>query len=437
MRRMTKFMTCLLENVLSGRISVRAVWTTLGILVILPLVVASSHWAMIGCDGFHYYAPLRSLMIDHDLNFTNEFRDFNPYHHYVGDYTKKTATGLVACKYPIGTAILWTPFFILAHAIALLLHMIGSPVVADGYSRPYQMVISLGTALYGLIGLFLIYKILCRHYSKAISTASVFLIATATNVYYHLILAPAMWCHICSMFSVSLFVWLVVAGHHRITIRRAFCIGLALGLMSIVRNQNAVLGIFLLYEFINPQGRPALNRYLVVIPFFIAGLAVPWVPQMVFWKIIFGSFFVYTYPGEKFDFLHPHYLQVLFSMRRGLITWTPMVAFCLAGLFLFARHKNLKLGLLAIAAFLFHLIIVSNWWCWWYGPAFGQRLMADISVVFALGLAAFLEKISTNQRQLRAFSFVCIVLIAWNMFFSALFPYIGRIPFLSNYLGDL
>jgi len=48
---------------------------------------------VIGSDGLVYYAHLRSLMIDGDLQYENEFRDFNPYKHSVPDINLRTETG--------------------------------------------------------------------------------------------------------------------------------------------------------------------------------------------------------------------------------------------------------------------------------------------------------------------------------------------------------
>ncbi|KAB2854351.1 MAG: hypothetical protein F9K46_17070, partial [Anaerolineae bacterium] len=50
-------------------------------------------------DGLSYYAYLRSLVFDRDLDFTNEFTDYNPAHHATPDPNLKTEVGKVGNPY--------------------------------------------------------------------------------------------------------------------------------------------------------------------------------------------------------------------------------------------------------------------------------------------------------------------------------------------------
>ncbi len=75
------------------------------ILALLMIKLSLIGWSL-GSDGLSYYAHLRSAAIDLDLNYANEFRDFNPLNHAVPNADVKTATGRVANKYPIGPALL-------------------------------------------------------------------------------------------------------------------------------------------------------------------------------------------------------------------------------------------------------------------------------------------------------------------------------------------
>src|SRR5207244_603669 len=59
-------------------------------------------------DGVGYYAYVRSWLIDRDIDFTNEYRDFDPRRQWL---EKKTAIGRVENPFSIGPAVLWIPFF--------------------------------------------------------------------------------------------------------------------------------------------------------------------------------------------------------------------------------------------------------------------------------------------------------------------------------------
>jgi hypothetical protein len=61
---------------------------------------------LIGSDGAYYYVYVRSIVIDHDLNFANEYA----YYRLPAIANSPTPTGLAPNKYAIGPALLWIPF---------------------------------------------------------------------------------------------------------------------------------------------------------------------------------------------------------------------------------------------------------------------------------------------------------------------------------------
>src|SRR5688500_3190536 len=60
-------------------------------------------------DSPGYFAYIRSLVFDGDLDFRNEWE------HWGLKALPTTATGRMANPYPIGPALLWAPFFLVAH----------------------------------------------------------------------------------------------------------------------------------------------------------------------------------------------------------------------------------------------------------------------------------------------------------------------------------
>lgn len=66
-------------------------------------------------DPSFYYAHMRSPIIDGDLNFYNDTQT-------PGVEIPPTATGLQPSIHPIGPAILWSPFFLVAHLITTISH---------------------------------------------------------------------------------------------------------------------------------------------------------------------------------------------------------------------------------------------------------------------------------------------------------------------------
>ena len=189
--------------------------------------LSAGRW-IIGSDGLGYYAHIRSLVIDHDLQYGNEFRDFNPFHHAVQDFQKPTRTGHVANKYPIGPALLWAPFFIAAHLLTISLNLFGCHFPVDGYSLFYQLFIGFGTTFYGILGLCYIFAICRRYFSEQVTVSAIATIFLSTNLIYYFGREPSM-SHVLSMFAVSQFLYLSLRDFAEKTVRSFMICGLAAG----------------------------------------------------------------------------------------------------------------------------------------------------------------------------------------------------------------
>ena len=75
-----------------------------------------------GADEIKYFATLRSLLVDRDLHYENEYAHFierDPVAHagLVPFRDGATATGYRLNDAPIGTALLWAPFYIAADGV--------------------------------------------------------------------------------------------------------------------------------------------------------------------------------------------------------------------------------------------------------------------------------------------------------------------------------
>ena len=105
-----------------------------------------------GGDDTGYYAFLRSAFFDGDLDFFNELR----YSHS----EKLMPTGYVFNNWQMGQAILFLPFFIVGHLLALLYQGLGYPISLDGYSAPYYLATAVASVTFLFGGLILVFKTL-------------------------------------------------------------------------------------------------------------------------------------------------------------------------------------------------------------------------------------------------------------------------------------
>ena len=102
-------------------------------------------------DDTGYYAYLRSIFFDGDIDFYNETNFIHA--------DKFTSTGYVFNNWQIGQSVLFLPFFIFGHLWALALNALGYPVTLDGHSFPYYMSTALASQTYLFIGLLLAFRI--------------------------------------------------------------------------------------------------------------------------------------------------------------------------------------------------------------------------------------------------------------------------------------
>jgi hypothetical protein len=128
---------------------------------------------------------------------------------------------------------------------------------------------------------------------------------------------------------------------------------------------------------------------------------------------------------------------VLFSSEHGLLSWTPILALALLGLFLPPRAARSLTLYLAVAAAAFYYVISS--YPYWHGMAsFGNRFFISLTPIFIFGLALLLQRFAqlfrSSPRAIAAAAALIVLFIAWNVCFifqwgSHLIPARGPISF--------
>ncbi|MBP8251752.1 MAG: hypothetical protein KAX40_05270, partial [Herpetosiphon sp.] len=170
-------------------------------LAILPFGV----YRLYATDEVQYFAYLRSLYFDHDLNFANEYQYFADAGQARGDPAvfnallkdrssdppRNPKTGLYRNVAPIGSAMLWSPFYIAAD---MLVRMGIFDAPADGFSKPYIVAVCLASAFYSLLGMILSYRLARRWTGQwAAGVATITLWLASPLVWYTYIQMP--WSH--------------------------------------------------------------------------------------------------------------------------------------------------------------------------------------------------------------------------------------------------
>jgi hypothetical protein len=152
-------------------------------------------------------------------------------------------------------------------------------------------------------------------------------------------------------------------------------------------------------------------------------------PQMVFWEIIYGRFFLIPQGTSYMAWGSPQIEAVLFSSRHGLLSWSPVLWLGLVGLLALTRKAPvLAVSLLgALAAATYVNASVHDWWA---GASFGARRFDGALAAFGLGLAVLMEWLvpRVKRHALVLVSLALLPFVLWNVSLMELYSR-GTIPF--------
>lgn len=384
-------------------------------------VAAQLHFgARLQSDGFYYFAYLRSLAFDRDVEFSNDYRLLG-----LGDKPhlfNPTPTGYAQSAWTIGPAFVWAPFFAAAHPIAGRLAASGADVSTNGISYPYRQAVCIAGLVYGLLGCWFIYRLTRLFFHGRLAAGAVVLVITGSFMLWYIVKEPSM-THAPSMAGVAGFLWLWAATHGRRTPAQWALLGLIAGFITLIRWQNALFAILPAYEALTMlvravrQGdRPRIQSTLLAGAVFTGCAIIGFIPQMLAWRAIYGSYLAVSPVGPQIRWWDPQVIDILWSARNGLFSWSPVLYLGAIGLvpFAFARPWIGVPALVAIAVMTYFNASVQDWW----GSAgFGGRRFEGTLPLFALGLAAFVEAIAAVVRRhpLRTVAAGGGVLVIWNL----------------------
>jgi hypothetical protein len=373
---------------------------------------------MIGSDGKGYYAYLPAIFIHHSFDYAF-VEDYEHKYHQSGDNFfdfRIAVDGKTVNKYFPGVAILWLPFFILAHLFCLL-----SSFAPDGYSLPYQISIGLAAIFYLWLGLKILRLILQRfQITEEIIFITVCVLFFGTNLYYYTIEEPS-FTHVYSFALINIFVLALFKNLEKFRSKWLFILAISLALIVIIRPINGL--IILIIPFVAGSVKESRkyiteifrNRKKLVFPI-LAGLLIMFIVPGL-WKIQSGRWLLYTYGSEGFDFLKPHFFEVLFSFQNGWFVYTPIAFVSFFGIIPLFKHNRFNASWLMIFLSLV-IYLISCWSVWWYGEAFGFRPLIEFYFVPAILLAILLEKLQKQKSLFWGFLMIVILLIGFNLFKS-------------------
>ncbi|MBC7864969.1 MAG: hypothetical protein IAF38_18490 [Bacteroidia bacterium] len=359
------------------------------------------YWrGIVESDAKGYYAYLPATFIYNDLNFgffdsIEKVKYFDEHYYY--DYRTQQNTKTIN-KYFCGTAVMQIPFFFASHIATKF-----SPQDADGFSKYYCIGINLAGIFYLFIGILFLKKLL-RLYSVSEWTQFWVLpaIVFGTNLFYYSVVEPGM-SHVYSFALIACFLVNAkkMCGYY--SSRRVIYIAILLALIFLIRPAN-ILIVFSIpflagtkesFFVLLTQLKKDLKHVFISLFLFVIISSL----QFIIYKISCGSFFVYSYGAEGFNFATPHMIDILFSYRKGLFLYTPIYLVCLSGIYFMFKRSKWE-GTFFTLFFLLLTYVLSSWWSWWYGGSYSSRVYVEFLPLFAVCLALTLQQLKGVSKKI-------------------------------------
>lgn len=366
-------------------------------------------------DGKGYYSYLTHLFIENDMNFRSD-------EHL---YAVPTENGKYINRFYCGTALLEAPFFFLGYGVAYIFNY-----ELDGYSEPFAFSLVLSAIFYTLLGFYFLYVIFKRwmNISENMALALIVLGALGTNIIFYATIL-AVFSHAYSFFTVCSFIFYLLKTKENDSSKNIFITTLLFSLIVVIRPVNII--ILLLIPFFFEGFKPLVaffKRILFskkIIPLLIGGI-IPAFIQCWLWYMQTGNWIEWSYKQEGFYFTHPEFFRSLFSFRRGLFIYCPLLFISLFGFYFLWKESKWKATWLFIFLFAFTYIIAA-WWHWTYGDTFGMRPFNDVLPIFLILLACLLQNLSRIKKVVLT---ICIMATCLNLIYA--YQYTHQIIRYSN-----
>lgn len=396
------------------------------VLILIILLSPFPHNAL-SWDIFGYYLYLPLVFIYQDLGL-KDFQVINTildtYHNTSTFYQAMPALdGHWVMKYPMGMALLYSPFFFIGHLWALSFNY---PV--DGFSLPYQASLLYGSFVYTLFGLYFYWKAMRIFFKQTTVFILIILITFGTNYLVHTVFhGQGLMTHnyLFNLFACVLY--LTIRWHEKPKLRYAIGLGFAIGLAALSRPTEIMLALVPILW--NTGGKVAYQQKLRIVTsnwksivYSVMIVAVLGSAQLIYFKAFTGKFFFNNYgnnPGEGMEFFNPYITDVLFSFRKGWLVYTPLMIFALVGFI----PMYIKMRVQFYAVLLFFLVsfyFIASWSCWWYADCFSQRALIPMYVFLSLPLGILIEYIQEKSSKTgRAlFTIILVFVLLFNLFQS-------------------
>ena len=339
---------------------------------------------IINGDAIQYFAYLQSAVVDGDLDLWNDYRQL----YRTADpetnvwLRSRTPAGRVPNMMSVGPAVLWSPFYVTARFV------LGADAAGDRPQAVLYASVGVAGVFYATIGAWLTFLASALLFPRSAAFWATLVVWLGGPALYYSSVSPT-YSHATSLFAVSLFVYVWLRTRGSYGYGRTLVLGALAGLVALVRWQDVLVVLLPIVEAVLVLRRRQAGAVTMLSKLVLLGLAAGLVftPQLLAWQAIYGTPLVMPQGAGFMLWTSPAVVSVLFSLKRGLFSWTPALLPAVAGLPLLVRRDRLT-GWAVVLVLAASVYVNASARDWWAGEAFGARRFIGDSVFFALGLSA-------------------------------------------------
>lgn len=396
------------ENKISGKVRNIGIYSILAVLIVFLQYhkqrdLGYENWkSVLWSDQAGYYVYLPALFI-YGMD-AEKMPDGIQEKYGQGFHIENNKIGT---KYSYGVAFLQAPVFFVIHALSKPLGFQNS-----GFSPIYTWVPNLSLIICFLFGIYFLHRFLRYYFPEKISILTILFFVLGSNMTYYILESPGM-SHVYSfaLFNVYLYYlknWIVSDYSSR---KSLIFIFILLAFITVIRPINAIMILFLMFFEIKSR-EDLRNRFqnLLKVKNILIGITIffiVWLPQMLYWKYLSGSYVFYSYTQEgfsnKFD---PKILEVWFSPNAGLFTYSPVMLFVVFSMIWFWKKRTVWLSIFMFIAITY---LTASWHQPYFGCSFGSRNFTDYSGVFALPAGLLMNAVFRSKIMIRVITILFII----------------------------
>ncbi|PBQ31608.1 hypothetical protein CNR22_07450 [Sphingobacteriaceae bacterium] len=330
--------------------------------------------------------------------------------------------GYFVPKATYGMSAMYSPFFALGYKVAVNQN---SPLT--GFSEPFATCVRWGSIFYVLLGLFFLRQLLLVWFNELVTAITLFAVLFGTLLFNYTFSQSEM-THGYLFCLFSIFLYLTHKWHLEQRYLYTVFIGIVFTMISLIRpTEIFVCLFFILWNIRKPEDFKIkvsffLRNYKHILLILAIGVLM-WIPQFLFWKDVTGMYVYYPYFEEGFFWKDPQILNILFSYRKGWITYTPMIVMAFIGFFFVKKEFPVsKWAFIFITCLMIY--VLSCWWDWAFGGCFGAREFCQQIAFLAIPIAYFVDFVFYSPKHPAVKGLLSLLSVAF--IFSCVFLNIGQ-----------